>query len=154
MCQRVGLCPAQQMGAGEAEPSPAPLPEKLQALRAVREHQADLRRLRSTWLSRAKESLGGTFLKAAEMVMGSMDGQRELNVRALHEHLDRYQPLLQVMHLVDPTSLHAVRSLYTQALNPGSMHCVIPQDNLNCTAQLVLQALDSTADRVDEVELL
>ena len=130
MCQRVRLFPSHQAGVGGPsgtavaggdpgnQSSPKPLPEKLQALRAVREHQADLRRLRSTWLSRAKESLGGTFLKAAEMVMGSMDGQRELNVRALHEHLDRYQPLLQVMHLVDPTSLHAVRSLYTQALNP------------------------------------
>ena len=118
MCQRVGLCPAQQMGAGEAEPSPAPLPEKLQAIRAVKEHQADLRRLRSTWLSRAKESLGGMFLKAAEQVLGEMNGQQALNLRALHEHLERCRPLLQVMHLVDPTSLHAVRSLYTQALNP------------------------------------
>ena len=118
MCHRVGLCPRQVTGGGEAEPFPTPLPEKLQAIRAVKEHQADLRRLRSTWLSRAKESLGGMFLKAAEQVLGSMSGQQALNLMALHEHLDSCRPLLQVMHLVDPTSLHAVRSLYTQALNP------------------------------------
>ena len=113
----------------EGGPAEGRIFAELQGIRAIKDHQAELKTLKAIWISRAKDRMQRLIGKAAEEALQmtgspSKGGGGGLDLSPIHIVLRQYRSLLDIMDRIDGASLFSIQAAYASAATPLIMRFV------------------------------